>query len=270
MARFKKILVPVDLSARSLGLMNYARKLAEEFDSELLFLHAIQPQTWPLREPERETRDAIMEVLRTTRGRLLMREGLPAATILEVARSEPADGILMVTRGAKTFSMKFAGSITAQVLREAGCPVWAAAENFSLFARRPIRNILCALSLGPRTGPVLRWAAGLARRFDATLSVVHASRALESTLAHPADQEWRIWVRKMAKEDLESVQAEIGAKADVWLEAGRPVRTVSALAESLRSDLLVIGKSPQVRLLPGLRTMSYDMVCRAPCPVASV
>ncbi|MCC6858331.1 MAG: universal stress protein [Bryobacterales bacterium] len=196
MARFKKILVPVDLSARSLGLMNYARKLAEEFDSELLFLHAIQPQTWPLREPERETRDAIMEVLRTTRGRLLMREGLPAATILEVARSEPADGILMVTRGAKTFSMKFAGSITAQVLREAGCPVWAAAENFSLFARRPIRNILCALSLGPRTGPVLRWAAGLARRFDATLSVVHASRALESTLAHPADQEWRIWSGK--------------------------------------------------------------------------
>jgi len=270
MGRFRKILVPVDLSPRSTGLVRYARKLAREFDSELLFLHAIQPQGWPLREEERGVRDEILEVLQTTRGRLLTREGPPAAMILEVARSEPADAILMATRGLKAFPITFTSSTTAQVLREASCPVWAGNDDLSVFAQRPIRNILCALSLGPRTRAVLNWAATLARRFEAALSVVHASQALESTPIHPADQEWRIWVRKIAKADIEAVQIDVGARADVWLEAGRPVRTVSALAECLRSDVLVIGKSPQVRLLPGLRTMSYDMVCRAPCPVASV
>ena len=64
--------------------------------------------------------------------------------------------------------------------------------------------------------------------------------------------------------------AAAGTDAEVWLESGRPLAAIPPVAERLRADLLVIGKSPRRRRLRNLRALSYDMVVRAPCPVVSV
>ncbi len=74
----------------------------------------------------------------------------------------------------------------------------------------------------------------------------------------------------MARDDIGMLQKAAGTHADVWLEPGHPLLAIPSVAETVHADLLVIGKSPQRRFLSGVRTMSYDMVCRAPCPVASV
>jgi hypothetical protein len=62
----------------------------------------------------------------------------------------------------------------------------------------------------------------------------------------------------------------VGADADVWLEPGKPLLAIPPLAEQLGADLLVIGKSPEKWPLGDLRTLSYEIACRTPCPVASV
>jgi nucleotide-binding universal stress UspA family protein len=268
MTDVRRILVPVDLSSRSIGAAEYAAALGKEFHSELVFVHALQ-NGWPLGDAAREVRDAITG-LEGAPSRFVIREGAPAAVILDAARTEKVDLILMPTRGVPVLYRLFDGSITAQVLRAAQCPVWAGVDDLASHARRPIRTILCGVSLGPRTGSVLRWAAGLAGKLKATLTVIHTSRSLGSTPGYPCDGEWRLWVKSMAKDDISALQKAAGSHADVWLEPGPPVAAIPPVAESLRADLLVIGKSPQRRFLGDLRTMSYDMVCRTPCPVASV
>lgn len=59
----------------------------------------------------------------------------------------------------------------------------------------------------------------------------------------------------MAKDDISALQKAAGTHADVWLERGPPLVSVPSVAESLRADLLVIGKSPHGTPW-GLRTMS--------------
>jgi nucleotide-binding universal stress UspA family protein len=269
MTHARKILVPVDLTPRSIGAARYAASLRNAFGSELVFVHALQKGT-PLGETAKGVLDAIIGPQRDTAARFVVREGAPVEVILATAKTENVDVILMPTRGVPVLYRVFDGSITAQVLRAAPCPVWAGVDDLSSLSSRPIRTILCGLSLGPRADSVLRWAAGLAGQLKATLTVIHTSESLEPMPAYPSDGEWRLWVKRMAMDDIRVLQAAAGTHADVWLEPGRPLAAIPPIAESLRADLLVIGKSPQRRLFGDLRTMSYDMVCRAPCPVASV
>lgn len=263
-----KILVPVDLSPRSIGAARYAASLGKALGSRLVFVHALK-NGWPLGAAEREVRDEILKVPEE-RPKFLVREGAPVAAILNAAGAEEVDLILMPTRGAQALSLALGRSITARVLHAARCPVWAGLDDLSPLSLRPIRNILCGLSLGPRAGSVLRWAASLATRLEATLAVIYASRELESSPGYPCDQEWKFWLKKMARDDIRALQAGAGTNAEVWLEAGSPLAAVPPIAERLQADLLVIGKSPPRRFLGNLRTLSYGLVCKAPCPVASV
>jgi nucleotide-binding universal stress UspA family protein len=262
-----KILVPVDLSERCLSAARYAASLCDNLGSELVFVHALQ-NGWPLERSLKDVREQI-ENLRDG-STFLVREGAPAPVIVETAKSESAGLILMPTRGASGIARITGRSITARVLRDAPCPVWAGMEELTPLSERPIRTILCGLSMGPRAGAILRWAASLAERLGAALSVVHAGRGMESTPGYPSDHEWTFWLKKLVRDDIRVLQADAGTNAEVLVEPGKPLAAIPTIAAQLRADLLVIGKSPDRRFLGNFRTMSYDMVCRAPCPVASV
>jgi nucleotide-binding universal stress UspA family protein len=261
MTSITKILVPVDLSERSVRAAAYAASLAAEFGSELVFLHASQ-NGWPLQQGEREVRDRISEA--TDGRRFLFREGPPVLVILHSAEVEHADLILMATQRKPPVARFFGGSITAQLLRGAQCPVWVGPGEMVPFPSKPIRTVLCGVSLGPRTCSVLRWSAGVAKALRARLCVTHASNALRSNTA-PNDREWRYWLEKIT-----SLQADAGIDAQVWLAPGKPFTAIPRLAGQLGADLLVIGKSPQKRFLGDLRTLSYEIASRTLCPVASV
>lgn len=263
-----RILVPVDLSARSLQAAAYAASLAGEFGSDLVFLHVLRNE-WPLRPAEQEVRARIAAEAGGGR-RFLIRDGQPAAVILRTAESENADLILIPTRGRPAKSRLFGGSVAARVLREARCAVWAGLDDLWPLSGRPIRNILCGLSLGSRASTVLRWSAALAKRLGASLSIVHASTALEPNPALPCDREWRFRFEEMVRDEIRTLQFAAGTDAAVWLLPGKPLKAIPPLAGHLRADLLVLGKSPRRRFLEDLRTLSFAIACRAPCPVASV
>lgn len=262
-----KILVPVDLSERSVCAAAYAASLAAEFRSELVFLHAIQ-NGWPLNQSEREIRDRISATAETHR--FLFREGPPVSAILNTAEAEHAALILMPTRRKPALARILDGSITAQVLRGAPCPVWVGLDNLVPLSSKPIGTVLCGLSLGPRASAVLRWSANLARTLKASLSVIHVDQALESNPGLPCAQEWRYWLKTIARDEFGAIQAGLGTDAELWLESGKPLTTIPPLVNQLRADLLVIGKSPPKRFLGDLRTLSYEIACRTLCPVASV
>jgi len=139
MTRVGKILVPIDLSPKSVGAARYAACLGSIFSAELVFVHALQ-NGWPLGDAESNVRDAIMAIQGSTPSRFVVREGAPGRVILEAAKTEGVDLILMPTRGVPFLSRLFDRSITAQVLRAASCPVWAGVDDLS------------SLSLGKSSG----------------------------------------------------------------------------------------------------------------------
>jgi nucleotide-binding universal stress UspA family protein len=269
MSHLKNILVPVDLSARSVGFAQYVSRFVKGKDFEVLFLHVIGPD-WKLTSEQENARVRILEVIRESPGSLQFRTGEPSSVILDVAREEAVDLIMMSPRKVPASSRLFGHSITTRILRTAACPVWMGFGDLPLLSTIPIRNVLCGLSLGPRSTSVLRWASSLTAELGATLSIVHASKRLESAPHYPFDREWRLCLERRAKADIHDVQAAAATNAEVWLGAARPLAAIPQVAKRLGTDLLVIGKSPQKRLLPDLRMLSYELGLRAPCPIVSV
>jgi nucleotide-binding universal stress UspA family protein len=237
-------------------------------DSDVLFLHVIGPD-WKLTSEQENARACILDVLKATPGSLQVRPGEPSSVILEVAKEEAVDLIVMSPRKLPEFSRLFGHSITTHILRTATCPVWVGFGDLLLSSKRPIRNVLCGLSLGPRSASVLRWASSLTTRLGAALSIVHANKQLDAAPHYPFDGEWRLWLERAAKADIEVAQVAASTHSDVLLVAGRPLAAIPRVAERLGSDLLVIGKSPSKRLLPDLRMLSYEMALNAPCPIVS-
>jgi nucleotide-binding universal stress UspA family protein len=264
-----RILVPMDFNKRSIGAAQYVFHLAKRFDAKVTLLHVFGTDPYrgehSMTRKQRLVQHAVTEVLRTVPSRYVSVLGDPARRIVEHARTERADLILMPTRGRRRWGGLLTDSVTARVMRHAPCPVWTGIENVS--AGTHIRNVLCALALAPSSTKVLKWASQLADRFGARLSIVHSSVAFAdasgASYFYDLSQARTAW----AQQDIAALQRAAGTVADVWLEARSPERGVTAVACRTRADLLVIGRSPRLWLPEKLWTRAYDIVCGTTCPV---
>ena len=95
----------------------------------------------------------------------LLLEGDPATQILDYAHTQSFDLIALPTHGYGAFRRLFLGSVTAQVLRGATCPVWTGVhmEHLPRLEDISFKKILCAIDLGSQSCPTARWAK-IARR----------------------------------------------------------------------------------------------------------
>jgi nucleotide-binding universal stress UspA family protein len=146
----RKILAPTDLSKLSLLGVRYALTAAKHFDAEVSIYHVVNA-------------DEIRKLGDSLTGRSFVRSGLPNVletylhtyevslaqfvgqnfsdllptvkvdekvelgspdkNIVERAKTEGVDLIIMATRGSSGLSRLFLGSVTEQVIRNAPCPV---------------------------------------------------------------------------------------------------------------------------------------------------
>jgi nucleotide-binding universal stress UspA family protein len=139
--RFKRILATTDLSAESLSAVTFAAHLARANDARLLVLHvptstaAVYSEFLPpidiagiddvVESSAREHLDRwARRNLKDQPGlSLQVRSGHPSDTITRVAAEWNADLIVMATHGRRGLGHLALGSVTEQVLRDAGCPV---------------------------------------------------------------------------------------------------------------------------------------------------
>jgi len=132
---FRTILVPIDGSDPSVRAVTAAMDLARATGAEIVLLHVREHElTWATdidveTEPEaielvesyvRLLKDAELpvrgEVLRSPHGQV-------ARAILDVARSEAADVIVIATHGYSVWARLLLGSVTTKVVHLATCPV---------------------------------------------------------------------------------------------------------------------------------------------------
>lgn len=142
---FKRILIPLDGSLRSEQALELVSKLFADDDIELILLEATGSPTvtypiygagmegyvYPIPEYKKADADkyvgSIAEATRSwaphVRGVSML--GRPDEAIIEVAKSENVDLIIMVTHGYDAFERLLLGSVTEKVIRDASCPVLA-------------------------------------------------------------------------------------------------------------------------------------------------
>ena len=136
MLAIRRILVPIDWSEPSKCAFEIGASLAHVHDAQLVVLYVVPLPTLIYGPPP----ESYSEHMREELGRLkpadpklsvrhIMLEGDPAATILQVARENECDLIVMGTHGRTGLDRVFMGSVAEEVVRKAPCLVLAVKTN---------------------------------------------------------------------------------------------------------------------------------------------
>jgi|HubBroStandDraft_6_1064221.scaffolds.fasta_scaffold67348_2 nucleotide-binding universal stress UspA family protein len=288
MLNIEKILLPVDFPHTSLGVVHQAATLAHHFHSEIVMLHVATVRSHAAGVPEGDAEiggwDMLAEIIAEAEKNLdqslsreldglairrVLAEGDPAQAILQTAQVEKADLIMMPSHGY-TFDQFLLGSVTAKVLYGTDCPVWTGAHvEESPVHEFAIRNILCAVDLGPRSRKVVSWAGQMAAEFGARLVLAHVTTSVErwgpgGTHVNPKFKEALVGD---ASQHLAELQRDTGIQADVFIGSGDVPQVLSQFAKQTNADLLITECYPYGG---NLRIHGYAIICAVPIPVLSV
>ena len=145
MDEIKKILVATDGSKFTKEAVKKAISLAKMLDAELIGLYVVDispivPMTldessFPMVGYLRDEGDGILKELGKkaeaagVRVKLLKKEGIPADEIIESARKEDVDLIVVGTLGRSALEKLLLGSVAEKVIRHAPCPVLVVREK---------------------------------------------------------------------------------------------------------------------------------------------
>lgn len=141
MINFKKILVPIDFSEYSLQALNYVADFAKAFKSEVYLIYVVEPIIYPPdlsigqialptlnyqvdEKANEELKRVADEVLDPEiKVHTIVKLGKPYLEILEVAKNEDVDLIIISTHGHTGVEQILFGSTADKVVRKAPCPV---------------------------------------------------------------------------------------------------------------------------------------------------
>ena len=288
MITFKKILFPVDLSARTAATVPSVQAMVKRFGSELMVLHVVDlAPAVGIAPPEavawatligadrlRENGKIALEnfVAREFRGMDLKAdsaEGDPATVIAEYSHDNGTDLIMMPTTGRGPFRRFLLGSVTAKVLHDTAVPVWTGVHTEEI-AGHPLdrwKHALCALGDDARDLPTLRWAAEFAKEQKLDIRLVHAVVGADGCEHNPSLSEFLF---NVARERIEKLQAEAGTDFELCLHGGKVGPVVRQAAMGHSADIVVIGRGLIQLPLGRLRSGAYSIIREAPCPVISV
>jgi nucleotide-binding universal stress UspA family protein len=264
--KLRRLLCPVDFSEPSRHALRYAIALARWYGSEVTVLYvedAIQAAARAavnLREPLLPTaEDAIRAFLdgpprgNTTHIRVVMKSGEAVTGILEQAKGDSSDLIVMGTRGRSGLARILLGSVTDAVLRQASCPVMTIPQatheltSQDLFAFDPI---LCPSDFSPVCHTALRVGVSVAQETDARLILLHALdlptidsglMPLQPIIVDPIDRTgWRRKALARLKAGL-SDDVAFRCHPEVLVVPGNPSETILRVAEENDVKLIVMG-----------------------------
>lgn len=281
-----QILLPVDFSDRCSGMAGYVELLAKTYNAKVALLHVAEYvflgptgaglPPLPIQPPQ-ERIDELTGMLGAFGAKHFagisvtstVREGDPAAEIVNFAKTGGVDLIAMPTHGRGIFRRFLLGSITAKVIHDAPIPVLTGVHLEKQIDGAPpkFKHILCSLALDEHSSSTLAIAASLARDLGAKLGIVHAIPIQDARLAINFGADWESQLVGMCKAQIHELEQAVGITAEVFVKMGKPADVACQLAASTHCDLMIVGRSAVGSALSG---DAYDVIRASPCPVISV
>jgi universal stress protein A len=142
MLKMTKILYPTDFSDLSLVALKYAKSFAEQFSAELHCIHVLDEayQYWLMLGPDgvpagpnitqlvNTAQDQMNDFIKTHLSDIpklttKVITGRPFVEIIQYAREEDIDMIVLATHGRSGLKHVLMGSVAERVVRKAPCPV---------------------------------------------------------------------------------------------------------------------------------------------------
>jgi nucleotide-binding universal stress UspA family protein len=288
MLNIKHILFPMDFSARSCGAVPHIEAVAKRFGAKITLISVAQPVYAAgmgdpggpviidtedmLNELKQRLDSALVKELSALRVDRVADIGDPAAVIVDFAKKNEVDLIMMPTHGYGPFRSLLLGSVTAKVLHDSEIPVWTSAhmEDPPSQQHLPVRAILCSVDGTPGSVPLMKWSSRLSKDLGASLRLVHVIRGIEGWPARQADRQFEEEMRAEARKQIEALQASAELDAPLCVAVGSVAEGVREEARRHGADLIVIGRGVLHETLGRLRTHSYNIIRNSPCPVVSV
>ena len=304
------ILCPVDFSAFSRRALQHGVQLARWFNATLTVLYVYpppaapppllfgglpgpipsEPYPAPTVSPEQTHEDVLTPVasfaatIDTTALHLQVhaRRGGTVRTILDEAKTLPADLVVLGTHGHSGFDRWILGSVTEKILRKARCPVLTVPPPVgepTVDAVTMLKRILCPVDFSDSSMNALEYALSLAKEADAELLLMHVIEAL-ADIPHwqqPVDAAVGEYLRLSEQHALTRMRAALPADARTWctpkelLMTGKPYEEILRVARDEDVHLIVMGvygRNPIDLMLFGSTT--NHVVRAATCPVLTL
>jgi nucleotide-binding universal stress UspA family protein len=298
-SRFKvnRILVPINFSTTSLGAVRYAASLAEWFGASVCLFHVVPCDSFAQNLHHLGLIHSYDEVLSMgarllikliraqlapyLRGGTSLRVGNPAQEIIDAAKELDMDLIVLSMDGDSGLKHPFSSGVAEGVVRQQPCLTLTLRHELLLPARtvRTLawRNILVPVDLTEFSRLTVKWAAGLAERLRAKITIRYAPGFFgEKPIRKTAQQSLFKAKESKAIEFQLAEWANLGAReaveVDLLPEMERPdAHVVGQMLRRAGSDLIVTGiprYSWWHNLVDGGAAEQLRRV--APCPVLSV
>jgi nucleotide-binding universal stress UspA family protein len=272
MLRVRSILFATDHSPCATRAYTYATALAERFDATLHVLYVRRPGTPvagaqplpPYASPPDGASEQVCAYLQAVN---------PAQAILEYARQNRVDIIVMGARGQSGLRLLGLGRVAREVVRHAPCPVLTTRQPLPMHG---VRRLLAPTDFSEPSREAVGFAKRIAALAGADLDVLHVLDAAHTASAYgllpagalPAGsrREWEGEVSAFA-------EAAGGPEVSVTplVEAGPAAPTIINLALQRRADLVLlstVGRTGLRRALLG--SVAESVVESSPCATLTV
>jgi len=289
-----RILVPTDFSDSALLALEHGIFLTKKFDGELVLLHVAELPTITIHDFPSDLFELAREGGMDRMGELLEKQEValppvkrvvlagtpsePAAdVIVEYAKTNEVDFIVMGTHGRRGMRRLLLGSVTEEVVRRSPCPVLTTRTHKDAWSLPRADRILVPVDFGSSTRQIIGVASRMAEHYGAAITLAHVVN-LEyypyygfGSDAYPEIKKSMI---EASQEKLIELATELqGAGLDVsWKTIkGHPAAALRQLAEEADIDLIVIGshgRSGFDRAMVG--SVSEKVLRSAHCPVMIV
>lgn len=299
MIQISKILLPTDFSPCAHQALTHALLLAEQFGAELTMLHALVLRSddpynpaYHFAEPdeifrrlEEISHSEMAQLIEPHLGKELtiheveVRGLYPGPVIVDYAKDNDVDLIVMGTHGRRGPAHLLLGSVAEEVVRHAPCPVLTVRRSKEPRQVEAIERILVPVDFSESSKQSLALACDLARTYGARLELLHVVEELmQPGFYGPVEGVGPITdhaaVRERSRGALERLLSEVGGgelPSSARILFGRPGYEIVTFAEEQEVDLVVIathGLTGLKRLLFG--SVAEQVVRGAPCPVFTV
>lgn len=290
MLEIRKILVPVDLSARSGPAVQHGANIAKHFDADVIVLHAIQAHPYnpvlasgypggltpdpPDQEGQLDDRmvEFLQEAVPGFEAEHLAIKAEPVAVIKRIVGERQVDLVVMPTSGHGLFRNFILGSVTTKVLSEVSCPVLTGAhvEEIDAMASQPYTNVGCAVDLESGSAEILETARDFTTAYGASLTtVIHAISPFTETTP-PSTGHLDDGIRDRARAEVQKLIDAAGISAEPIAEFGSPEEVIPEVIKNRGLNLLVMGRHNAKGHMNGLLTHAYAVIRQSPCPVLSI
>ena len=146
-----KVLVPIDFSDYSKSALKYAVNFAKSFNAEIILIYVVEPviyppdfsmgqiampsinTEWDDRAKDELQKLAKSEIIGAVKVKTIIKTGKPFVEIIETAKEENVDLIIIATHGRSGVEHILFGSTAEKVVRKAPCPVLTLREPLKGF-----------------------------------------------------------------------------------------------------------------------------------------